>query len=204
MGFIPGNDRHQVSMISLDQMVDKEAFVRIIDASHREGPDRFIDTLDLDSFGFDNAKLNKKGRPPFHPSVLLKLYLYGYQHGIRYCRKLEHATKVNIEVVWLLKGRRSHYKIIANFRKYNAKSFRYIFRAFVSTLKEWKMVDGKLIPVDSFKVRAQNSLKNLPANEAGEPASNYNQKKLDRHFQYIDGKINEYLEQLDDVDDPEH
>ena len=80
MEYIPGNDCHQLSMISLDQMVDKEAFVRIIDA--------FVDTLDLDSFGFDNAKLNKEGRPPFHPSVLLKLYLYGYQYGIRSCRKL--------------------------------------------------------------------------------------------------------------------
>jgi len=184
MDFISGNDRHQISMISLDQMVDKEAFVRIIDA--------FVDTLDLYSFGFENSKLNKEGRPPFHPSILLKLYLYGYQHGIRSCRKLEHASKVNVEVMWLLKGLQPHYKTIANFRKYNSKPFRMVFRAFVSTLKDWKLVDGKQIAIDSFKVRAQNSLKN-----------NFNQKKLDRHFEYIDSKINEYLEQLGENDDPE-
>jgi hypothetical protein len=62
-------------MLSLDSMVHKEAFVRIIDA--------FVDALDLESFDFLYFKLNKSGRPPFHPADLLKLYLYGYQKDER-------------------------------------------------------------------------------------------------------------------------
>ena len=98
MDFVEGQDREQMFISSSEQMVDREAFIRIIDA--------FIDGLPLDQFDFKNLELNEQGRPPFHPGVLLKLYLYGYQNGIRSCRKLEHVCKVNLEVIWLLRGRR--------------------------------------------------------------------------------------------------
>lgn len=183
MDHITGQDREQMMIISLDQLVHKTSFVRIIDT--------FVDTLDIENFGFLYYKLNKAGRPPFHPSTMLKLYLYGYQNGIRSCRKLEKATMINTEVMWLLKGLRPNFKTIAKFRKDNAKAFREVFRYFVRVLKQWELVDGKHIAIDSFKIRAQNSLKN-----------NHNQRKIDRHLEYIENKINEYLEILDAEDDP--
>ena len=106
MDHVEGQERDQMFVSSLNQLVDSEAFVRIIDA--------FVDSLDLDHFGFKYVQHKSQGRPPYHPADLMKLYLYGYQYGIRSCRKLEHATKVNIEVMWLLRGRRPHYKTIAN------------------------------------------------------------------------------------------
>lgn len=182
MNHVDGQDRDQFMMISLEQMVHERAFVRIIDA--------FVDILDLEELGFEYTKLNATGRPPFHPSVLLKLYLYGYQYGARSCRKLAHATEVNLEVMWLLKLRRPHYKTIANFRKDNAEAFRHTFRKFVLLLKEWDFVDGQHVAIDSFKIRAQNSLKN-----------NHNQRKIDRHLDYIDDKINQYIDQLEGEED---
>ncbi|MEE9439331.1 MAG: IS1182 family transposase [Saprospiraceae bacterium] len=184
MNHIQGQDRCQMMMISLDGMIHSESFVRIIDA--------FVDTLDLENLGFSYFKLNSSGRPPFHPSVLLKLYLYGYQNNIRSCRKLEHASKINLEVMWLLENRKPHYKTIAKFRKENSLSFRKVFQHFVGMLKDWDLVDGAHIAIDSFKIRAQNSLKN-----------NFNHKKIDRHLDYIDDKINEYFEQLELEDTPE-
>ena len=97
-----GQDRDQIKMISLDQMVEKKSMVRIIDA--------FVDMLDLSQFGFSYFDLNKEGRPPFHPATLMKLYLYGYQNTIRSCRKLEKACVNNIEIMWLLNEQRPHYK----------------------------------------------------------------------------------------------
>lgn len=182
MDYVNGQGRDQMFVSSLNQMVESEAFVRIIDA--------FVDGLDMDYFGFTNAQLNAQGRPPYNPADLMKLYIYGYQNGVRSCRKLEHATRVNIEVMWLLRGRRPHYKTIGNFRKDNAKAFRAVFRYFVLILKEWKLVEGKEVAVDSFKIRAQNSLKH-----------NYNEAKIHRHLDYIDGKINEYLAEMDGTDD---
>ena len=168
MQHIQGDNRNQIQMISLEQMVEPESLVRIIDA--------FIDMLDLEQFGFSYFKLNKEGRPPFHPATLMKLYLYGYQNSIRSCRKLEKACKANIEVMWLLHQQKPHYKTIANFRKYNAKAI----------LKDWQLIDGKTIAIDSFKTRAQNSLKN-----------NFNARKVKRHIDYIDNKIAEYEQALD-------
>ena len=46
-------------------------------------------------FDFNYFKLNKEGRPPYHPSTMMKLYLYGYQNSVRTCRKLEKACKTN-------------------------------------------------------------------------------------------------------------
>jgi transposase len=152
MNYVEGCDRHQMMMMTWDQMVHEQSFARIIDA--------FADALDLSGLGFANAKLNPEGRPPFKPADLLKLYLYGYHQNIRSCRKLENACQVNIEVIWLMKGMQPHYKTIANFRKDNAKALRQVFRQFVAILKDWKLVSGKHIAVDSFKIRAQNSLKN--------------------------------------------
>ena len=93
--------------------------------------------------------------------------------------------------MWLIKARQPHYKTIAKFRKDNAEPFRNVFRHFILILKDWKLVDGNHIAIDSFKVRAQNSLKN-----------NHNQKKIDRHLAYIDNKINEYIDLLDEECDP--
>jgi len=178
MDHIHGHDRNQIKMISLDQMVEKQSMVRVIDA--------FVDMLELEQFGFSYFKLNSEGRPPFHPATLMKLYLYGYQNSIRSCRKLEKACTNNIEMMWLINEQRPHYKTIGNFRKDNPKAFKGVFRYFVALLKDWKLIDGKTIAIDSFKIRAQNSLKN-----------NFNQRKVKRHIDYIDKKIAEYEQALD-------
>lgn len=178
MEHIYGRDRTQIRMTSLEQMVDKQSLVRIIDA--------FVDMLDLQQFEFNYFKLNKQGRPPFHPATMMKLYLYGYQNSIRTCRKLEKACKTNIEVMWLIHEQRPHYKTIANFRKDNSKAFKAVFRHFVALLKDWKLIQGKTVAIDSFKIRAQNSLKN-----------NFNERKIKRHINYIDKKITEYENTLE-------
>lgn len=173
-----GFDRDQIRMFSLGQLVENNAMVRVIDA--------FIDSLDFTEFGFNYFQLNREGRPPFHPSTMMKIYLYGYQNSIRSCRKLERACKINIEMMWLIHEQKPHYKTIANFRKNNSKAFKTVFRYFVAILKEWNLIDGNTIAIDSFKIRAQNSLKN-----------NFNERKIKRHIKYIDNKIEEYEKALD-------
>ncbi len=43
--------------------------------------DVFVDELDLAALGFDGVAPEATGRPSYHPSVLLKLYIYGYLDG---------------------------------------------------------------------------------------------------------------------------
>lgn len=180
MDFIKGFSRNQLIMMDFESNISVDSWSRVVDL--------FVDMLPLQDLGFIDV-LNEEGRPPFHSSDMLKLYLYGYKNQIRSSRKLAHACLINMEVIWLLKGLRPSARKIAYFRKNNAVAFKHAFRYFVSLLKEWELIEGETIAIDSFKIRAQNSLKN-----------NFNQKKIDRHIQYIDNKIEEYNEQLSNAD----
>lgn len=184
MHHIKGEQRNQLQMICLEQMVAPDSFVRIIDM--------FVNAIDLKSFDIKHVTINEEDRPPYHPAVLLKLYLYGYRYGVRSSRKLEYQTLVNLEVRWLLNEQTPSNRTIAAFRKENAKAFRQIFRKFVFLLKQADLIGGETIAIDSFKVRGQNSLKN-----------NFNDKKIDRHLEYIDQKVTEYEQALDASDNIE-
>jgi len=174
-------DRNQMSMLALEELVGEDSYARLVDL--------FVDALPLESLGFTHVEHESQGRPPYHPKVLLKLYMYGYRHGLRSSNKLHQACLVNVEVWWLLKGLKPSPRTILYFRKNNAAAFKKAFQHFVVLLKEWKLIEGETLAIDSFKIRAQNSLKN-----------NFNQKKIDRHFEYIDGKIADYHQQLDQAD----
>lgn len=185
MEFITGFNRDQLVMMDFESCVGNDSWARTVDM--------FVDILPMEELGFRDV-LNSEGRPPYHSSDMLKLYLYGYKNKLRSSRHMEHACKVNLEVIWLLKGLRPSARKIAYFRKENAAAFKLAFRYFVGLLKEWELIEGATLAIDSFKIRAQNAQKN-----------NFNQKKIDRHIAYIDNKIKEYQDQLDqgDVDKQE-
>ena len=180
MDFITGFNRDQLVMMDFESCLPSDSWARIVDM--------FVNILPLKELGFEDL-LNTEGRPPYHSSDMLKLYLYGYKNKLRSSRQLEHACKVNLEVIWLLKGLRPSARKVAYFRKQNATAFKKAFRYFVGLLKDWELIEGQTIAIDSFKIRAQNALKN-----------NFNQKKLDRHIDYIDNKILQYQQQLDNQD----
>jgi len=182
MNHVQGSCRDQVKLVSLDQMVGAQSDVRIIDA--------FVDQLDLKKYGFLFFQHQSEGRPPFHPAVMMKLYLYGYQNGLRSCRKLAKACTNNIEVMWLIQERRPAWRTIAKFRANNHLAFQEVFRDFVAMLKQWKLVEGNTIAIDSFKIRASNSLKN-----------NYNIRKVKRHQRYIEEQLDAFEHDLDNQSD---
>jgi len=162
MDYILGGDGNQMQFFALEEMVAEDSWARVIDV--------FVDILPLEGLGFKHATLQKEGRPPYDPSQLLKLYLYGYKYSIRSSRKLQHACKVNMELWWLLKGLKPSFRSIAYFRKDNAAALKAAFRYFVIMLQDMELIEGQTIAIDSFKVRAQNNFR-----------KKYNQAKIDRH-----------------------
>jgi transposase len=181
MDYISGGDRNQMQFFALNEMVAEDSWARAIDI--------FVDLLPLKELGFKHTSLKKEGRPPYDPSLFLKLYLYGYKYSIRSSRKLEHCCKVNIEIWWLLKGLKPSFRSIAYFRKDNAAALKAAFRYFVIMLQDMELIEGQTIAIDSFKVRAQNNFR-----------KNYSQKKIDRHIDYIDTKIEQYEQELEEAD----
>ena len=182
MKFIQGHNRTQINLfpVSLDQSIDPDNEVRIIDL--------FVESLSIKDYGF-RTDFPENGRPAYHPSDLLKLFIYGYMNKVRSTRDLEKECKRNIEVMWLLKGLKPDHNTISNFRRDNPKAIKKVFRATVKIAKHFDLIGGKLIAGDSTKLRAQNSKKN-----------NYNKAKIDRHIAYIDNKLEEYTMALAEND----
>jgi len=182
MKYIEGQNREQISIfpISLDSSINQDNEVRLIDL--------FVECLEIGILGFRIDHI-ENGRPAYHPKDLLKLYIYGYMNRVRSSRELEKECKRNIEVMWLLKGLAPDHNTISNFRKDNPKAIKRVFRSTVNIAKHFGLIGGSLIAGDSTKLRAQNSKKN-----------NFNQKKVERHLEYIDKKLGEYNEQLSKAD----
>ena len=184
MQFIQGSNRHQTYFTTLEEQISADNAVRLIDA--------FIDKLDLHKLGFGSIVHKIEGRPPYAPSILLKLYLYGYLNKIRSSRKLENECSRNIEVQWLLQSLQPNYHTIADFRKLHAKPLQSMFRFYVQFMGDAGLLGKTTIAVDGSKFKAVNSKKN-----------NYNQKKIDKHQQFIQDKTAKYLQELDELDKQE-
>jgi transposase len=182
MKFIQGQSRDQINLfpVSLDHSIDPNNEVRTIDL--------FVESLSIKDYGF-RTDFTENGRPAYHPTDLLKLFIYGYMNKVRFSRDLEKECKRNIEVMWLLKCLKPDHNTISNFRRDNPKAIKKVFRATVQIARHFDLIGGNLIAGDSTKLRAQNSKKN-----------NYNQAKIDRHVAYIDNKLEEYTRALAEND----
>jgi transposase len=184
MQYITGSNRHQTVFTTLEEQVSAENAVRLIDA--------FVEKLDVLKLGFGTSALKTEGRPPYAPQVLLKLYLYGYLNKIRSSRKLEKESGRNIELQWLLQNLQPNYHTIADFRKLHAQALKNMFQLYVQFLADAELLGKTTLAADGSKFKAVNSKKN-----------NYNQKKIDKHLQFIEDKTTRYLQELDALDKQE-
>ena len=186
MAFITGIDRNQKIMFPeyVEDYVEEDNPIRVID--------EYVETLNFIEMGFTKTTEIRPGAPGYHPSILMKLYLYGYANGIRSTRKLESEANRNIEVMWLLRRLKPDFKTIADFRKENRNNLVKVFKDFSLLCKELGLYGKELIAVDGTKFKANNSKRN-----------NYNQKKIDRQVKYIDEKTQEYLKALENNDSTE-
>ena len=115
--FIEGRDRDQATLFPqrLDEAIAADNPVRVVDA--------FIDALDLEDLGFDVIP-EATGRPGYHPSAMLKIFLYGYLNQVQSSRRLERECQRNLELIWLTGSLTPDFKTIADFRSGNGPAIR--------------------------------------------------------------------------------
>ncbi len=111
--------------------------------------DAFVDELDLRDLGFELAEAT--GRPGYHPSVLLKLYVYGYLNRVQSSRHLERETLRNVEVMWLLGRLSPDHKTIADFRKDNGEAIRKVCAQFVELYRQIGLLAVASVAIDGSK-----------------------------------------------------
>jgi transposase len=149
--FVEGTDRGQSTFLPecLDDWVDENNPVRVIDA--------FVEALNLAELGFGGVEPEATGRPSYHPSVLLKLYIYGYLNRVQSSRRLEREAGRNFEVMWLLGRLVPDHKTVADFRKDNGRAIRKVCARFVELCREMGLLAHASVAIDGSKFKAVNN-----------------------------------------------
>ena len=111
MAYTQGEVRSQQMLFpaTLEDLIPSDHVCRVIEA--------FVGKLEMGALGLVRAEPAETGRPGYDPRDLLKLYLYGYLHQVRWSRRLEAECRRNVEVMWLLGRLTPDYKSIAEFRR---------------------------------------------------------------------------------------
>jgi len=181
-GFIEGESRHQATMFPerLDDYVAEDSAVRVIDV--------FIDDLDISGLGF-KTEPNDTGRPAYHPTTMLKIYIYGYLNRVQSSRRLEREAGRNVELMWLTGRLAPDFKTIADFRKDNGEAIRLVCREFVMLCKKLNLFADAFVAIDGSKFKAVNNRDR-----------NFTRAKMKRRLQQIDESIERYLGQMASAD----
>jgi transposase len=148
-----------------------------------------VDELDLAEVGFGRVDPKATGRPSYHPSVLLKLYIYGYLNRVQSSRRLEREAGRNVEVMWLTGRLVPDHKTIADFRKDNGRAIRQVCARFVALCRTLGLLAEASVAIDGSKFKAVNRRDR-----------NFTRAKMKRRLEQIDESIDRYLHQLDSAD----
>src|SRR5215204_746182 len=181
--FVEGTDRGQNTLFPgcLEDWIGEDNPVRVIDV--------FADELDLAELGFGGIDPEATGRPSYHPSVLLKLYIYGYLNRVQSSRRLEREAGRNVEVMWLAGRLAPDHKTIADFRKDNGAAIRKVCARFGGLCRAMGLLQGTSVAVDGSKFKAVNNRDR-----------NFTHAKMARRMAQIEESVDRYLRQLDSAD----
>ena len=181
--FVEGLDRGQRTFFpeTLEDFVAEDNSVRVIEA--------FVEALDLGGLGFSRVDPKATGRPSYHPSVLLKLYIYGYLNRVQSSRRLEREAGRNLEVMWLCGRLVPDHKTIADFRKDSGPAIRKVCAQFVALCRRLGLMAAASVAIDGSKFKAVNNRDR-----------NFTTAKMKRRLAQIEESVARYLEQLDSAD----
>src|SRR5579863_6492427 len=181
--FVEGIDRGQATLFPecLADWIDENNPVQVIDV--------FVDELDLAALGFDGVDPEATGRPSYHPSVLLKLYIYGYLNRVQSSRRLEREALRNVEVMWLTGRLMPDHKTIADFRKDNGGAIRKVCARFIMLCRRLDLFAEASVAIDGSKFKAVNNRD-----------KNFTRAKMERRLVQIEESVARYLRQLDSAD----
>ena len=141
------------------------------------------------SLGSDGVDPEATGRPSYHPSVLLKLYIYGYLNRVQSSRRLEREAGRNVEVMWLTGRLAPDHKTIADFRKDNGRAIRQVCARFVALCRTMGLLTQASVAIDGSKFKAVNNRD-----------KNFTRAKMERRMAQIEESVARYLQQLDTAD----
>src|SRR5918998_2150567 len=181
--FVEGEDRRQTTLLPdcIEDYVSEENPVRVVEA--------FVAALDLAELGFEGVVPERTGRPSYHPTTLLKLYVYGYLNRIQSSRRLEREAGRNLELMWLTGRLAPDFKTIADFRKDNGAAIRSTCRRFVLLCRELGLLSEATVAVGGSRFKAVNARER-----------NYTPNVVRRRMEQVEASVARYLAALETVE----
>jgi len=181
--FVEGIDRDQATLFPecLADWINEDNPVRVIDA--------FVDKLDLSIMGFEGVVAEATGRPSYHPSMLLKLYIYRYLNRVQSSRRLEREAGRNVEVMWLTGRLTPDHKTIADFRKDSGRAIKQVCVQFIELCRQMGLLMTSSVAIDGSKFKAVNTRD-----------KNFTRNKVERRRAQLEESVARYLAQLDTAD----
>ena len=182
-GYIEGTDRGQTTLFPdrLEDWICEDNPVRVIDL--------FVNEVDLTEIGFARTCPAPTGRPGYHPSVLLKLFIYGYLNRVPSSRALEREAGRNVEVMWLTGRLAPDHKTIADFRRDNGDAIRQTCAQFVELCRRIGVLKGDCVAIDGSKFKAVNNRD-----------KNFTTGKVASRIAHLEASVERYIDEMVRID----
>ena len=115
-----------------------------------------VDALDLSAFYARYAGGGARNRP-FHPSMMVKVLVYGYATGVFSSRKIERRVHEDLAFRMLAAGNFPKHRTIRDFRALHLQELSALFVQVVKLARELGLVKLGTVAIDGTKVKANAS-----------------------------------------------
>jgi transposase len=163
---------------SLDDKIPQDHLARYIS--------KVVDQLNLKEIEDGYSDL---GCHAYHPRMLLKVILYGYSIGIRSSRRMQKESREDLVFMWLAGMQEPDFRTISDFRKDRIKDIKQLFNQVLGICYELGMVQCGKISIDGTKIEANSSRNKIVF-----------RKKLEKRKANYERKIDEILQEAEDID----
>jgi transposase len=116
-----------------------------------------VESLDLSGILQVYEEGDGRGRPPYHPALMVKLLIYGYCIGKMSSRKLEQATYDDVAFRVLSCNQQPDHDSIAGFRKRHLKELGRLFVQVLQLCERAGLVKLGHVAIDGTKIKANAS-----------------------------------------------
>ena len=99
----------------------------------------------------------ERGYPPYHPTMMVALLLYGYSRGIYSSRQLELACEERVDFMAVTGMSRPNFRTIAEFRKRHLVALGGLFVQVLKLCREAGLVKLGHVALDGTKIKANAS-----------------------------------------------
>ena len=177
-------DQQHLLPKSIDEWVEADSLERFVSD--------VIDYLDeegrLEPF-YPSERDDLRGRPQYHPVMLLKVLVFGYAVGVRSSRKLDRLLERDVAFRYLAANQQPDFRTISDFRKDNREAFTRLFVDIVQLCDAAGMVDLGEVAIDGRRVQGDSA---LSANRTREQIEEEIQAILDEAAEIDEQEDEEY------------